>query len=256
MERAAASPPMTGKQVLKTGLVLGSLLLVGAVFLFTQEMIHRLTEQVETTSRVLASFCAQASFPATRDTVLRQIFSDVVGNIDFPIVITDPDGTPRAWRDVGVDPSRMLTARDFETFRVGDVEIQVTPALHDHDSINPWSRGDCSGYLLRTPDGAIWHPGDTRLIDELLEVRDVDVLLLDVAYQVHTHLGPDGSAKLAETSGAKVIVAYHYGTFEAPEGGSYRRALESDPEQSLPFVRDLSAPFLILNPGEPLHLPL
>jgi L-ascorbate metabolism protein UlaG (beta-lactamase superfamily) len=137
------------------------------------------------------------------------------------------------------------------------VEITVTPALHDHDATNPWKRGDCVGYLIRTPDGSIWHPGDTRLIDELKTFRDVDVLLFDVAYQVPTHLGPDGSAELAKTCGAKVLLAYHYGTMEAPEkGGGYERALQSDPGDSLPFVRDLDAVFLTPGPGEVLTLPL
>ena len=160
-------------------------------------------------------------------------------------------------REVGIDDERRATARDFESFRIGPVEITVTPALHDHDATNPWKRGDCCGFLVKTPDGNIWHPGDTRLIDELLEVRDVDVLLFDVAYNVPTHLGPDGSAALARSSGAKVLLAYHYGTMEAPErGGTYERALESDPDASRPFLKDLDAPFLTPSPGEVLTLPL
>jgi hypothetical protein len=43
---------------------------------------------------------------------------------------------------------------------------------------------------------------------------------------------------------------------EAPEDGPCRRALESDPEDSLPFARNLDARFVILNPGQPLMLPL
>ena len=55
----------------------------------------------------------------------------------------------------------------------------------------------------------------------------------------------------------KVLLAYHYGTMEAPEkGGGYERALESDPDASRPFLKDLDAPFLTLNPGETLRLPL
>jgi len=36
------------------------------------------------------------------------------------------------------------------------------------------------GYLLETPDGAIWHTGDTRLMREHLTMRGVNTLLLDV----------------------------------------------------------------------------
>src|SRR5262249_61033931 len=53
--------------------------------------------------RVLARFCAQASFPAAGDTLLGGIFRDVIGSLEFPLVITDERGNPRAWRLVGVD---------------------------------------------------------------------------------------------------------------------------------------------------------
>lgn len=96
---------MTGKQVLKAGLFFGSSLIVVAVFLFTHLLVQRLSEEVTTTSGVLARFFAQASFPATNDPELRQILSEVIANVDFPIVIADTTGTPRAWRDVGVDPT-------------------------------------------------------------------------------------------------------------------------------------------------------
>src|SRR5712671_2296892 len=73
-------------------------------------MIRRLSQQVATTSRVFAQFCAQASIPATRDPELQRIFSQVIGSLDFPIVITDTTGTPRAWREVGMDPALVPSA--------------------------------------------------------------------------------------------------------------------------------------------------
>lgn len=151
---------------------------------------------------------------------------------------------------LGVEKERIITAIDFSTITIGTVEISVTPALHDWQDENPWKRGDCCGYLIKTPDGTIWHPGDTRLIDELLKVKDVDVLFFDVA-AVRAHLGPAGSARLAESSGAKIMLAYHYGTFDLPPGtfGS------CDPNDSLPYVEGLSAQFLLPNPGELLQLP-
>jgi L-ascorbate metabolism protein UlaG (beta-lactamase superfamily) len=157
---------------------------------------------------------------------------------------------------IGIDPWRRRVARDFEALRIGEVDIHVTPALHDHDATNPWKRGDCVGYLLRTPDGAVWHPGDTRLIPELLDVRDVDVLMWDVSVNVPTHLCPDGSAALAKACGAKILFAYHYGTLIAPERGSYARALESDPEDSRPYLKGVAGKFLVMSPGEILSLPL
>ena len=152
-------------------------------------------------------------------------------------------------RKAGLGPAGFTTAADFGVHRFGNVEITVTPALHDWDKPAPWQRGDCVGYLIKTPDGTIWHPGDSRLIPELETVRGVDLLFFDVA-DVEAHLGPRGSARLAETSGAKVMVAYHYGTFDLP-AGSWGGC---DPADSLPFVKGLSAKFIAPNPGEVISL--
>ena len=92
-------------ELFQASLFLGSSLLIVGVFLFTSQLISRLSEEVTTTSRVLARFCAQASFPAVRDSELQRIFSQVISNVDFPIVITDTDTLPRAWRQVGLDPA-------------------------------------------------------------------------------------------------------------------------------------------------------
>ena len=59
------------------------------------------------------------------------------------------------------------------------------------------------------------------------------------------------SAKLAESCSAKVMLAYHYGTFDLPPGsfGS------CDPDDSLVYIQHLQAEFLKPDPGEVLYLP-
>lgn len=152
--------------------------------------------------------------------------------------------------EVAIEPRRLRTAQPGRRFTIGAARIEVTPALHDWPG-GPWTAADCCGYVIRTPDGSIWHPGDTRLIEPLLEVKDIDVLFFDVA-AVSAHLGPEGSARLARSSGAKVMLAYHYGTYDMPLG-SWGNC---DPADALPHVRDLSARLLTPNPGQPLRLPL
>jgi L-ascorbate metabolism protein UlaG (beta-lactamase superfamily) len=152
---------------------------------------------------------------------------------------------------LGVEADRLLTALDFGMVSLGEAEITVTPALHDWQEVNPWQRGDCCGYLIKSPDGTIWHPGDTRLIDELLEVKNVDVLFFDVA-AVESHLGPEGSARLGASCGAKALIAYHYGTFDLPPG-SFGNC---DPDDALPYLQDVPARYLKPQPGEILALPI
>ncbi len=117
------TPRIGGKQVLKTGLFVGGSLLVVGVFLFTHVMVQRLSAQVASTSRLLARFCAEASLPATRDPELRQLLGDVLRNVDFPIVITDTTGLPRAWQDVGVSPGLVPS----ETIDSLDARLEVSP---------------------------------------------------------------------------------------------------------------------------------
>lgn len=162
-----------------------------------------------------------------------------------------PPPVYRALRELGVDPSRLILAEEGLRLPLEDSEVQVTPALHDWQSVNPWRREDCCGYLVKTPDGTIWHPGDTRLIDDLLEVKGVDVLFFDVA-AVDAHLGPQGSAELAKSCGAKVLIAYHYGTFDLPT----EPYASSDPRDALPYLEGVPGKYLLLNPGEVLRLPL
>jgi len=100
----------TGAQIMRTAVFLGSVLLVVSVFLFTHQTIQRLSFEVETTSRVLARFLALATFPATRDPELQRITREIVGSLDFPIIITDPEGFPRAWRKTAVAPEQVSAA--------------------------------------------------------------------------------------------------------------------------------------------------
>jgi signal transduction histidine kinase len=118
-------PPTSGATLLRTGLFLGASLLAAAVFLFSSQAIGRLTREVQTTSRVLARFCAQASIPATRDPELQRIFSDLISGIEFPIVITDTVGTPRAWREIDVDPA-LVPAASLDSLEQG---LPIAPVI-------------------------------------------------------------------------------------------------------------------------------
>jgi len=162
-----------------------------------------------------------------------------------------PEPVQQRLRGLGISEDRITTAHDDDIIQLANVDILITPALHDWQEQVPWQRGDCCGYLIKTPDGTIWHPGDTRLIPELLRIKGVDVLFFDVA-AVDSHLGPAGSAQLATSSGAKVLLAYHYGTFDLPPG-SFGNC---DPDDSVRYLTEVSAQFLQLNPGEPMKLPL
>lgn len=124
-ERSAGAPRPSGPQLLKAYLFLGSSVLVIAVFLFTYQMVGALSREVATTSRVLARFCAQASFPAAQDPELQKILRELIAGIDFPMVITDNDSTPRAWRAVGIADSLVPTA-SIDSLKMG---LPIAPVI-------------------------------------------------------------------------------------------------------------------------------
>lgn len=112
------------KALFKASLFIGGGLLVAAVFLFTHQMVQRLSIEVATTSRVLARFCAEASLPATRNPELRRLLGEVLENVDFPIVITDTTGLPRAWQDVGV-PHKLVSEESIDSL-AGSMPVSET----------------------------------------------------------------------------------------------------------------------------------
>ena len=89
---------------LRTYLFLAFAALLLGLFVITNVLIGRLAQQAERTSRVFARFAASASFPAVEDTVYQSFVEDVIQSINFPIVLSDVEGVPRAWKGVGVDP--------------------------------------------------------------------------------------------------------------------------------------------------------
>lgn len=111
-------PRFGGKQLLRAGLFVAGSVLVAGVFVFSHLMVQRLSEEVTTTSGVLARFNAEASVLATRDPDVRRIFSEVVESLDFPIIITDTTGVPRAWQDVGV-PHRQVGEDVLDSLSAG-----------------------------------------------------------------------------------------------------------------------------------------
>ncbi len=106
-------------------LFLGVAGIVLAVFVFTNILVARLASQVESTSEVFARFCATASFPATTDTTLQSIVSEVIQGLNFPIVLTDPAGVPRAWKGIDVAPDEVPND-SLEAYALG---VPLSPAL-------------------------------------------------------------------------------------------------------------------------------
>ncbi len=109
-----------------------------------------------------------------------------------------------------------------EKFSIGPVEVTATPAWHNWQNDSPdhqyrqWKREDYCGYWLDTPDGAIWLPGDSRLLPEHLEMPQPDVILFDFSND-SWHIGLEGAVKLANAYPNAKLLCIHWGTVDAPD---------------------------------------
>jgi signal transduction histidine kinase len=163
---------VSSPQLLNAYLFLVSSVLVIGVFLFTYRMVNALSREVATTSRVLARFCAQASFPAAQDTAMKKILRELITGLDFPMVITDTDATPRAWRGVGIADS-LVPAASIDSLKLG---LPIAPVIRGrldqararaaemdrHNRPIPM-RQPCTGVQL----GAV-HYGEPPVLEQLL----------------------------------------------------------------------------------------
>ena len=141
-----------------------------------------------------------------------------------------------------------------ERFAVGEVQARPTPADHDWQNLMPefsyrhWAKEDYCGYWLETPDGTIWLPGDSRLLEEQLRMPEPDVILFDFSDNVF-HITLDGAVKLANTYPNADLICIHWGTVDAPEMTPFN----GDPETLLSRVVRPERIYA-LAPGEPYAL--
>ena len=165
--------------MIRAAVFIGSGALVVASFVFTTISVNRMSQQIATTSGVLARLCAQASFPAARNPELELILTDVITQIDFPIVITDSDSVPRAWRHVGIEPSQvpdslidsLVTGRPVPEVirtRVAALKARAAELDRSHPPI-PMTQP-----IQRRPLGHL-HYGDPPILERLRVVPYVSV---------------------------------------------------------------------------------
>ncbi len=75
-----------------------------ASMLLVQPAIRDIEREVQLTSRVIAKLFSVVLIPAIEEEEVSEIVKSVVDDVHFPIIIVDVNGTPRAWKGVGVDP--------------------------------------------------------------------------------------------------------------------------------------------------------
>ena len=110
-----------------------------------------------------------------------------------------------------------------DTFAVGDnVRVTLTPARHNWQNGMPdfayrtWAEEDYCGFQFDTPDGRVWLPGDSQLLESQLHMETPDLILFDFSDN-GWHIGLEGAVKLANAYPEARLLPIHWGTVDAPE---------------------------------------
>lgn len=156
---------------------------------------------------------------------------------------------------LGVPPEQITVLRTGERFKLSPVTVESTPADHPWQLKDrkrggrPYRMGDCCGFLLDSPDGSMYFPGDTRLMEEHLRMQGVDLLALDVS-TCEYHLNHTSAAVLANHHSRADLLPFHYGTYDCPGVAAHC----GEPEEVFQNVTDADSRGHILAPGEPFLL--
>jgi len=162
---------------------LAVLVLMLVLVAHSNAMIRRLNAETRARCDVLARFFAVATFQAVDDPSVRPIFRDVVRSIDFPVVLTDPNGIPRAWKEIGIPPDAIpdsvleraavtgVVPQDVE--RIQRIVVRLDHINQPIDIVQVGAKGAL---------GKV-HYGEPRLVKELrwlpyLELGVILILLL------------------------------------------------------------------------------
>ncbi|MCI0530553.1 MAG: HAMP domain-containing histidine kinase [candidate division Zixibacteria bacterium] len=101
----------------KIFLLLGFLFVVLVFFYYTQNVVDRLKENSAAVVSTYARLWQLVASGSTSGEEIGILFEEVIQNSNFPIVITDPEGNPLAWRQIRGVPEDDTTAAGLEILK-------------------------------------------------------------------------------------------------------------------------------------------
>jgi hypothetical protein len=235
--------------------------LVISTAIVTQPVIRRVEKEVDRTSRVVARLFSTLIISAVSQEDVAKSLRTIMRDVDFPMVITDEFGIPRAWRKVGVSPLR-FTAEELNNPELLKYDpdfkklLWVIGRMERLHPPMPIRRGDkIVGYL---------YYGEPRVLDYL---RMLPFVLMAVG--LLSFLGLFWAARSLRTyevealwtSFAKMLahqmgtpVSSLFGWFEFLKRKGIDPTLEREMERDLNRLRSILSRFSRIGGGERLTL--
>jgi N-acyl-phosphatidylethanolamine-hydrolysing phospholipase D len=168
-----------------------------------------------------------------------------------------PLGNGRWLRRAGL--TRVVELDWWQTHREGALELTLVPAQH-WSARSPFTRNEAlwGGFVVRSPEGALYHSGDTAYFDGFAEIGrragPIDWALLPIGayaprwFMKAQHMDPEEAGQAFLDLGARTFVAMHWGTFQLTD-----EPLGEPPERLRAFFRARGLPedrLWILDIGE------
>ena len=134
--------------------------------------------------------------------------------------------------ELGIPEDRIIVHENVETFEIKNCKVELTRAYHPWQLRDPhiydwqYKLEDCCGYRIITPDGIVWHHGDTILLEEHFNNTDVDLIFADFSDSRNCyHFGRDDALKLFNHLHQADLIIQHCGSVYVPE----HRAFNGNP---------------------------
>lgn len=153
--------PRLSSTLLTAYVMIGVVCLAGAAFYYVNGLMGALREDAQIVSEIYGRFCSVAADPESGTETMDVIFDHIIQRIDFPVIITDREGAPRHWVNVGVPQD----SQDLEELR---------SMVHSMDRLSP-------PIDVRVgPDGPLISRVHFSESDRIRELRRIPFILVGV----------------------------------------------------------------------------
>jgi len=160
-------------------LFVGATSLVLVSLIYTTLLIRKLEEEPKIMSRVFARFCMTAAVPEVVGDVPETgiIFEEIIQKINFPVVVTDKNGVPLAWKNIGIEPFIITSEQSagWDSLAPGSPLLTIKKAVRELDGQNepiPMminSDSTVVGYV---------HYGHPRILKELSYIPFIQISMI------------------------------------------------------------------------------
>ena len=149
-----------------------------------------------------------------------------------------PSNCVKKARDIGVPEERMIVAVPGNSFMLPELEVLPIRAIHGHKnlSILKTANFDDCGYKLMFGGKVFLQPGDSVLLEDHLDHKDVDVLFVSPT-EHNMHI--DRSVKLILELNPDYVYCQHFGSYRETEENKYwTKGYPDELKRSLPDRTD------------------